>query len=96
VELLAALTGATPSVGFAHGMLQRTAARLAGVSQRIRELITLAPVVCCDETPIKVGPRRPRACHYNCGAPRGADCPSGGGSPSPLCRRSGGVKLAAA
>jgi hypothetical protein len=36
------------------------------------------------------------ACRYNCGAPRGADCPSGGESPSPLCRRSGGVKLAAA
>jgi transposase len=60
VELLASLTGATPSVGFVHGMLQRTAARLAGVSQRIRELITLAPAVCCDETPIKVGPRRPK------------------------------------
>jgi hypothetical protein len=30
VELLASLTGATPSVGFVHGMLQRTAARLAG------------------------------------------------------------------
>jgi hypothetical protein len=60
VELLASLTGASPSVGFVHGMLQRTAARLAGVSQRIRELITLAPAVCCDETPIKVGPRTPK------------------------------------
>jgi transposase len=60
VELLASLTGAAPSVGFVHGMLERTAARLAGVSQRIRELITLAPAVCCDETPIKVGPRTPK------------------------------------
>jgi transposase len=60
VELLASLTGAVPSVGFVHGMLERTAARLAGVSQRIRELITLAHAVCCDETPIKVGPRTPK------------------------------------
>jgi hypothetical protein len=30
------------------------------VSQRIRELITLAHAVCCDETPIKVGPRTPQ------------------------------------
>jgi len=60
VELLASLTGAVPSVGFVHGMLERTAAHLAGVSQRIRELITLAHAVCCDETPIKVGPRTPK------------------------------------
>jgi hypothetical protein len=60
VELLASLTGAVPSVGFVHGMLERTAARLAGVSQWIRELITLAHAVCCDETPIKVGPRTPK------------------------------------
>jgi hypothetical protein len=37
-----------------------------------------------------------RACHYNCGAPRGAVGSNGGGSPSlPGCR-SGRVKLAAA
>ena len=60
VELLASLTGARPSVGFVHGMLERTAAGLAGVTQRIRELITRAHAVCCDETPIKVGPRTPK------------------------------------
>jgi transposase len=60
VALLESLTGAAPSVGFVHGMLERTAARLAGVSQRIRELITGAHAVCCDETPIKVGPRTPK------------------------------------
>jgi len=45
-ELLASLTGAAPSVGFVHGMLERTAAGLAGVTQRIRELITRAHAVC--------------------------------------------------
>jgi transposase len=34
VELLASLTGAAPSVGFVHGMLERTAARLAGDRSR--------------------------------------------------------------
>jgi len=60
VELLASLTGATPSVGFVHGMLKRTATPLGEVTQRIRELITLAHAVCCDETPIKVGSRAPK------------------------------------
>ena len=35
-------------------------------------------------------------CQLRCGAPRGADCSNGGGRPSSPCRRSGGVKLAAA
>jgi hypothetical protein len=55
-QILAALTGATPSVGFVHGMLARTAAALGAVEARIRALITLAHVVCADETPIRVGP----------------------------------------
>ena len=42
-----------------HGLLARTAALLAGVHDRIRTLITLAYAVCCDETPLKVGPRTP-------------------------------------
>jgi hypothetical protein len=37
-----------------------------------------------------------RGCQMVCGAPRGADCPSGGGRPSPLPCRSRAVKLAAA
>ncbi len=49
-----------PSVGFVHGMLARTAALLAEVHQRIRTLITLAYAVSCDETPLKVGPKKPK------------------------------------
>jgi transposase len=60
VALLQSLTGATPSVGFVHGMLARTAGLLAEADQRIRTLITLAHAVSCDETPLKVGPRTPK------------------------------------
>jgi transposase len=56
VQLLASLTGAAPSVGFVHGMLARAAGLLDEVDKRIRTLITLAYAVCCDETPLKVGP----------------------------------------
>jgi transposase len=61
VALLESLTGTAPSVGFVHGMLHRTAGLLDGVHQRIRTLITLAYAVCCDETPLRVGPRKPTA-----------------------------------
>ncbi len=60
VELLESLTGAAPSVGFVHGMLARAAALLAEVDKRIRALITMAYAVCCDETPLRVGPRTPK------------------------------------
>jgi transposase len=60
VALLESLTGATPSVGFVHGMLARTAGLLAEADKRIRTLITLAHAVSCDETPLKVGPRTPK------------------------------------
>jgi transposase len=60
VELLTSLTGAAPSVGFVHGMLSRAAGVLAEVDKRIRALITLAHAVCCDETPLRVGPRKPK------------------------------------
>jgi transposase len=60
VALLESLTGAAPSVGFVHGMLARTAALLDAADKRIRTLITLAYAVCCDETPLKVGPRTPK------------------------------------
>jgi hypothetical protein len=60
VALLESLTGAAPSVGFVHGMLARAAGLLAEVDTRIRTLITLAYAVCCDETPLRVGPREPR------------------------------------
>ena len=60
VALLESLTGAAPSVGFVHGLLARTAGMLAVVHERIRALIVLAYAVCCDETPLRVGPRAPR------------------------------------
>jgi transposase len=56
VALLESLTGAAPSVGFVHGMIDRAAGLLTSVDQRIRTLITLAYAVCCDETPLRVGP----------------------------------------
>jgi len=61
VALLESLTGTAPSVGFVHGMIGRTAGVLGEVGQRIRTLITLAYAVCCDETPLRVGPRSPAA-----------------------------------
>jgi transposase len=59
VALLESLTGTAPSVGFVHGMLNRTAGLLDGVHRRIRALITLAYAVCCDETPLRVGSQQP-------------------------------------
>jgi transposase len=60
VALLESLTGAAPSVGFVHSMLARTAGLLTATHDRIRALITLAYAVCCDETPLRVGPRAPK------------------------------------
>jgi hypothetical protein len=60
VELLESLTGAAPSVGFVHGMLNRAAGLLIEVDKRIRALITLAYAVSCDETPLRVGPKKPK------------------------------------
>src|SRR3954465_4584822 len=59
VTLLESLTGTAPSVGFVPGMISRTGGLLDGVHQRIRTLVTLAYAVCCDETPLRVGPRTP-------------------------------------
>jgi transposase len=60
VALLESLTGTALSVGFVHGMLARTAGLLGVVHDRIRTLLTLAHAVCCDETPLRVGPRTPK------------------------------------
>jgi hypothetical protein len=59
-QLLEALTGAKPSIGFVHGLLARVGAALRVADQRIRTLITLVRVFCMDETPIRVGPKQPR------------------------------------
>ena len=58
VALLESLTGTAPSVGFVHGMINRAAGLLTETHQRIRALITLAYAVCCDETPLRVGPKQ--------------------------------------
>jgi hypothetical protein len=58
VQLVESLTGVAPSAGWVHGLLTRTAAMLGEVNKRIRALLTLAYAVSCDETPIRVGPRR--------------------------------------
>jgi len=57
-DLVEALTGTRPSDGFVHGLIGRAAAAVADTNRMIRTLITLAHVVACDETPIRVGPRR--------------------------------------
>ena len=55
-ELIEALTGAEPSPGFVHSMIERAAAAVAGANKTIRCLIILAHVVCADETPLRAGP----------------------------------------
>lgn len=57
-QLVAAITGATPSVGFVHSLLRRTNRALAEVDARIRTLVSLSYVVNLDETPLRVGPRK--------------------------------------
>ena len=59
-QVLTALTGAEPSVGFVHGLLARTSKALREADKRIRALITAVRVLCMDETPLKVGPKTPR------------------------------------
>jgi transposase len=59
VEILTALTGATPSTGFVHSLLRRAARAFTACDFAIRTLITLAFAVCADETPLKVGPATP-------------------------------------
>jgi hypothetical protein len=59
-QVLTALTGAEPSVGFVHGLLARTSTALREADHRIRALITLVRVLCMDETPLRVGPKTPR------------------------------------
>lgn len=59
-QVLTALTGAEPSVGFVHGLLARASKALREADRRIRALITLARVLRMDETPLRVGPKVPR------------------------------------
>jgi hypothetical protein len=59
-QVLTALTGAQPSVGFVHGLLARASRVLAAAHQRIRALITAVRVLVMDETPLRVGSKTPR------------------------------------
>ncbi len=54
--LIEALTGAGPSPGFVHSMIERAAAAVAQANKAIRALIILAHVISADETPIRAGP----------------------------------------
>lgn len=54
------LAGIDTVTGFVHGMLTRVAALTGEVDKRIRTLITLAYAVCCDETPLRVGAKKPK------------------------------------
>lgn len=60
-QLIADVTGARPSEGFVHGMLARTARRLAEATRAIRAALLSSPVVHLDETPAKIGPRGERS-----------------------------------
>ena len=61
VALLEALTGAKPSDGCRPTACStRVAGMLAEVDRRIRALVAVAYAVCCDETPLRVGPKKPR------------------------------------
>jgi len=55
-QVLTALTGAEPSVGFVHGLLARTSKALHTAYSRIRTLITQVRVLCMGESPLRVGP----------------------------------------
>jgi len=59
-QLLEALTGTEPSIGFVHGLLARTSKVLRAADRRIRTLITMVAVLCMDETPLRAGPKTPR------------------------------------
>jgi hypothetical protein len=55
-QLVADVTGATPSTGFVHGLLATAADAVRDVVAMIRALVTAAFVVGFDETTLRVGP----------------------------------------
>lgn len=57
-QLIADLTGATPSTGWVSAQVARTAEALAEVEKLIKTLITLAAVIGVDETTLNVGGRK--------------------------------------
>ncbi|MGF1647080.1 MAG: transposase, partial [Kineosporiaceae bacterium] len=55
-QLVADLTGATPSTGFVHAMLSRVADAVSDVVALVKTLIAAAYVVGFDETTLRAGP----------------------------------------
>ncbi len=54
-RLVADLTGAEPSTGFVHGVLERAANVLAGFDAAVKTLLTCSYVMHLDETTLRVG-----------------------------------------
>ena len=61
-RLIADLTGAEPSAGFVHGMLERAAVLLETFETAVKMLITCSYVVHLDETTLRSGPRGVKKC----------------------------------
>ena len=55
-QVIADLTGVTPSTSFAHGALARVGKALAGPIEAIADRLSACPVVHFDETGLRVGP----------------------------------------
>jgi hypothetical protein len=55
-DIIESMTGARPSDGWVHSLLERAARAVAAANKAIRALIILARVICGDETPIRSGP----------------------------------------
>ena len=54
--ILESMSGARPSDGWVHALLDRAAKAVAAANKTIRALILLARVICGDETPVRAGP----------------------------------------
>ena len=54
--ILESMSGARPSDGWVHALLDRAAKAVAAANTAIRALILLARVICGDETPVRAGP----------------------------------------
>jgi transposase len=55
-DIIESMSGARPSDGWVHKLLERAARAVAAANKAIRALILLARVVCGDETPLRAGP----------------------------------------
>jgi len=55
-DIIESMSGARPSDGWVHALLERAAGAVAAANKAIRALLILARVICGDETPLRVGP----------------------------------------